>query len=163
MFLRIEKGSSAPISRQIGQQIAALCAAGSLAAGDRLPSVRELARDLGVNQNTILRVYERLCRDGLLEMRQGQGTFVSLDARANASPGQRNRLLEELRHIARQCVGLGMLGQEIHELLSAALEELGAEARADFAEAQLPQSLIAEVQAADSQLASELLADRPLT
>ena len=77
MFLRIEKGSSAPISRQIAHQIASLCAAGSLKPGERLPSVRELARDLGVNQNTILRVYERLSRDGLLEMRQGQGTFVA--------------------------------------------------------------------------------------
>jgi GntR family transcriptional regulator len=57
MFLRIERGSAAPISRQIAQQIASLCASGSLDAGERLPSVRELARDLAVNQNTILRVY----------------------------------------------------------------------------------------------------------
>ena len=60
MFLRIEKGSAVPISRQIAEQIATLCASGSLTAGERLPSVRELARELAVNQNTILRVYERL-------------------------------------------------------------------------------------------------------
>ena len=50
-----------------------------------MPSVRELARDLGVNQNTILRVYERLCGEGLLEMRQGQGTFVAHAAKRCSS------------------------------------------------------------------------------
>jgi GntR family transcriptional regulator len=65
MFLRIEKGSAVPISRQIAEQIATLCASGSLQPGDRLPSVRELARELAVNQNTILRVYERLVGEGL--------------------------------------------------------------------------------------------------
>lgn len=128
MFLRIEKGSAAPISRQIAQQIASLCASGNLEPGERLPSVRELARDLAVNQNTILRVYERLCRDGLLEMRQGQGTFVAEDARANASPGQRDRLIDEFRQLGRQCLALGLNGDEAHELLSVALGEAAAPA-----------------------------------
>jgi GntR family transcriptional regulator len=134
MFLRIEKGSAVPISRQIARQIAALCAAGSLAPGERLPSVRELARDLGVNQNTILRVYERLCRDGLLEMRQGQGTFVALQARANASPGQRTRLIEELRQLARQGMSLGLTPDQLHELLSIALGEIADQTADDLAE-----------------------------
>ena len=128
MFLRIEKGSAVPISRQIGQQMATLCAAGSLKPGDRVPSVRELARELAVNQNTILRVYERLCRDGLLEMRQGQGTFVALRAQANASPGQRARLIEELRQIAQQGISLGLSTDELHELLAEAIAELHASA-----------------------------------
>ncbi|QDT72130.1 GntR family transcriptional regulator [Lacipirellula limnantheis] len=133
MFLRIEKGSAAPISRQIAHQIASLCAAGKLKPGERLPSVRELARDLGVNQNTILRVYERLSGDGLLEMRQGQGTFVADGARANASPGQRTRLLDELRQIARQAQSLGLSSEQIHELLSVALGELDEQAAHDLA------------------------------
>ena len=134
MFLRIEKGSAAPISRQIGQQIASLCASGNLEPGDRLPSVRELARDLAVNQNTILRVYERLCREGLLETRQGHGTFVALNAQAHASPGQRERLVDEFRQLARQCVGLGLSTDETHELLAVALDELGVQAEANHAE-----------------------------
>ena len=73
-----------PISRQIADQIAALCVSGGLRPGERLPSVRELARELAVNQNTVLRVYERLCGEGLLEMRHGQGTFVA----AGESPGR---------------------------------------------------------------------------
>src|SRR5262245_22090742 len=124
MFLRIEKGSAVPISRQIADQIASLCAAGGLQPGERLPSVRELARDLAVNQNTILRVYERLCGEGLLEMRHGQGTFVT----AGESPGRlamhRARLFHELRQIARQAAGLGLSTDELHSLLAEAADGL---------------------------------------
>jgi GntR family transcriptional regulator len=134
MFLRIEKGSAAPISRQIAQQIASLCASGNLSPGQRLPSVRELARDLGVNQNTILRVYERLVREGLLEMRHGQGTFVALGAQAQASPGQQEHLADEFRQLARQALALGLSGDDVHDLLSTALDELGAQAAASHAE-----------------------------
>src|SRR4029450_7205336 len=115
MFLRIEKGSAVPISRQIAEQIATLCVSGGVKPGERLPSVRELARDLGVNQNTILRVYERLCREGVLEMRQGQGAFVSMEPGANAAPGQRERLADEFRQLARQAAALGLSGDKVPE------------------------------------------------
>ncbi|NOY42323.1 MAG: GntR family transcriptional regulator [Planctomycetes bacterium] len=125
MILRIEKGSAVPISRQIGSQIAMLCASGKLRPGEeRLPSVRELARELAVNQNTILRVYERLVSEGLLEMRHGQGTFVSSHAQDGSLAAHRSRLLEELRQIARQGVALGLSHEQIHELLSEALDQL---------------------------------------
>ena len=65
MFLRIERGSSVPISRQLVEQVRALCLSGRLAPGEQLPSVRQLARELGINQNTVLRVYEKLTREGL--------------------------------------------------------------------------------------------------
>lgn len=122
MFLRIEKGSAVPISRQIAEQIATHCASGSLRPGERLPSVRELARELAVNQNTILRVYERLVGEGLLEMRHGQGTFISARAKQGQLAVHRERLVDELRQIARQAVGLGLTVDELHELLSEAFD-----------------------------------------
>jgi GntR family transcriptional regulator len=122
MFLRIEKGSAVPISRQIADQIATLCASGSLRPGERLPSVRELARELAVNQNTILRVYERLSGEGLLEMRHGQGTFVGTRAHGHDLAVHRGRLVDELRQIVRQAVGLGLTFDELHELLSEAAD-----------------------------------------
>jgi GntR family transcriptional regulator len=120
MFLRIEKGSSAPISRQIADQIATLCASGGLKPGDRLPSVRELARELTVNQNTVLRVYERLCGEGLLEMRHGQGTFATGKTSERRKSAHRARLVDELRQIAQQAYGLGLSTDELHELLAEA-------------------------------------------
>jgi len=127
MFLRIEKGSAVPISRQIADQIAALCASGNLVVGDRLPSVRELARELAVNQNTVLRVYERLCGDGLLEMRHGQGTFVTGRTSKSRLAAHRARLIDELRQIARQAIGLGLSADELHELLAEAANGLAAQ------------------------------------
>lgn len=121
MFLRIEKGSAVPISRQIAEQIATLCASGGLQPGERIPSVRELARELAVNQNTILRVYERLVGEGLLEMRHGQGTFVATRAKRGQLAIHRERLVDELRQIARQALGLGLTADDLHELLSTAL------------------------------------------
>jgi DNA-binding transcriptional regulator YhcF (GntR family) len=120
MFLRIEKGSAVPISRQIADQIAALCASGGVRPGDRLPSVRELARELAVNQNTVLRVYERLCGGGLLERRHGQGTFATGHMSKTRMAAHRARLVDELRQIARQATGLGMSDDELHELLAEA-------------------------------------------
>ena len=122
MFLRIERGSAVPISRQITDQIATLCASGSVAVGERLPSVRELARELAVNQNTILRVYERLCAEGLLEMRHGQGTFVKGHTSKGRLATHRARLVDELRQIARQAAGLGLSVDELHELLAEATD-----------------------------------------
>jgi GntR family transcriptional regulator len=122
MFLRIEKGSAVPISRQIADQIATLWASGSLRPGERLPSVRELARELAVNQNTVLRVYERLSGEGLLEMRHGQGTFVATRPLSNNLATHRGRLVDELRQIVRQAFGLGLTSDELHELLAEAAD-----------------------------------------
>ena len=127
MFLRIEKGSAVPISRQIADQIGTLCASGGLQPGERLPSVRELARELAVNQNTVLRVYERLCGEGLLEMRHGQGTFVAGRASKSRLAAHRARLVDELRQIARQAVGLGLSSDELHELLAEAADGVAAQ------------------------------------
>jgi GntR family transcriptional regulator len=76
MFIRIERGSAAPVSRQIGEQIRAQCLSGALAPGASLPSVRQLARELAVNVNTVFRVYEQMAADRLIEMRHGDGTYV---------------------------------------------------------------------------------------
>ena len=124
MLLRIERGSAVPISRQIADQIASLCASGGVRPCERLPSVRELARELAVNQNTVLRVYERLCGDGLLEMRHGQGTFVASRSSKHRLAGHRARLVDELRQIARQAAGLGLSTDELHELLAEAANGL---------------------------------------
>lgn len=141
MFLRIEKGSAVPISRQIAQQVGMLCASGQLEAGARLPSVRELARELAVNQNTILRVYERLTSAGLLEMRHGQGTFVTSGAKGELIAAHRERLVEELRQIGRQSMALGLSSEQLHGLLDIALKQLAAAApsrAADPSREELP-------------------------
>ncbi len=127
MFIRIERASSSPVSRQIAEQIRAHCLAGSARPGDRLPSVRELARELAVNQNTVLRVYERLAAEGLLERRQGEGTFVArrtANRRLHASELRRHR--DELERLARQGLMLGLHRAELEQLFADALSRAAA-------------------------------------
>jgi GntR family transcriptional regulator len=120
MFIRIETTSGVPITRQIMDQIRAHCAAGALAAGDRLPSVRVLARELAVNQNTILRVYERLTAEGLLERKHGDGTYVTAKPPSAQLETQRKLLGEEVSRLVGKAETLGVTRQELQKLIDAA-------------------------------------------
>jgi GntR family transcriptional regulator len=122
MFIRLEPGSGVPITRQIADQIAALCASAALRPGDQLPSVRTLAAELAVNQNTILRVYERLTNDGLLERRHGSGTFVAARLPAGQMKGQRVLLQQEVARLVARARVLGLEGADIHKLIDQELE-----------------------------------------
>ena len=77
MFIRIEASSAVPIYRQIVDQIRDQIASGTLKIDEQMPSVRALAAELAVNQNTVLKVYNELCREGVLRMERGSGTFVA--------------------------------------------------------------------------------------
>jgi GntR family transcriptional regulator len=124
MFIRVESSSGLPITRQIADQIRSHCASGTLAAGDRLPSVRQLAKELLVNQNTILRVYERLTVEGLLERRHGDGTYVADALPRGRVKAQRDLLAAEVDRLAHRAIDLGVEADEIHELLDESLKRL---------------------------------------
>jgi GntR family transcriptional regulator len=112
----INEKSALPIYRQIIDQICRAVAAGQLAPGDRLPSVRELAARLLVNPNTVARVYRDLERDGLLETRRGQGTYVSAGASALAESERRRLIAEQLEATARDVHAFGMSEKAAVEL-----------------------------------------------
>jgi len=123
MFIRIEPGSGIAIWRQIADQIRAQCASEVLRPGDKLPSMRELARELAVNQNTILRVYERLTGEGLLERRHGSGTYVAQDiATEQLKATQRALLWRQVEQLARKAETLGVSGDELRGLVDEALD-----------------------------------------
>jgi DNA-binding transcriptional regulator YhcF (GntR family) len=75
--LAVDRGADVPLGAQLAARIRAALTAGALAAGDRLPSVRELAEAAGVNVNTARAVYARLESEGIVRSEQGRGTFVS--------------------------------------------------------------------------------------
>jgi GntR family transcriptional regulator len=123
LLLRIESSSGVPISRQIADQIRTQCASGGLRPGDRLPSVRELARELTINQNTVLRVYEKLTGEGLLERRHGDGTYVADRLPGGQLKAQQLVLRDEFRRLVRRARLLGVEPGELHELLDRALTD----------------------------------------
>jgi GntR family transcriptional regulator len=116
MFDSIDPKSALPIYRQITDQIRWRVAAGVFAPGDRLPSVRELASQLLVNPNTIAKVYRDLERDGLLETRRGDGTYIASDAIALAASERTRIIEEELRSIARDVRAFGLSDQAAMDL-----------------------------------------------
>lgn len=117
MFIRIESSSGVPITRQIADQIRNHSASGTIAPGDRLPSVRQLARDLAVNPNTILHVYERLTAEGLLERRHGDGTYLAQNLSAKSLRAQRELLVSEIDRLAHRAADMAVEPDEIHKLL----------------------------------------------
>jgi GntR family transcriptional regulator len=124
MFDSIDPKSALPMYRQITNQIRWRVAAGVFAPGDKLPSVRELASQLLVNPNTIAKVYRDLERDGLLETRRGDGTYISSDAIALAA-SERTRIIEEqLRSTARDARAFGLSEQAAMELFRRVLSEM---------------------------------------
>jgi DNA-binding transcriptional regulator YhcF (GntR family) len=82
--VRVDRTSGVPLGTQLVEQIGEAIADGTLTEGDRLPSVRELARAAGVNVNTVRAVYARLEADGLAQREHGRGTFVASPLRSRA-------------------------------------------------------------------------------
>ena len=74
---RLDSQSGVPVYRQIIDQVTAGIASGTLCAGDQLPTVRQVAVDLAINPNTVVRAYRELEIRGILETQQGTGTFIS--------------------------------------------------------------------------------------
>jgi GntR family transcriptional regulator len=75
--ITVDPRDAVPIWRQIEEGMRRLVAVGALAPAAPVPSVRDLARDLGVNPMTVSKAYQRLADAGVLEVRRGEGTFVA--------------------------------------------------------------------------------------
>ena len=116
---RLDAQSGVPVYRQIIDQIQAGVAAGRLGPGHQLPTVRQVAVDLEINPNTVLRAYRELEIRGVLETQQGTGTFISTRP-ALPDHSERRRQLEQLvsEFVARAGAG----GFSLHEVVEALFE-----------------------------------------
>jgi DNA-binding transcriptional regulator YhcF (GntR family) len=91
----IDLHSGVPVYRQLIDQVRGGIASGSLTAGDQLPTVRQLAVDLAINPNTVMRAYRELELGGLLETHQGTGTFIS-SKKMERKSAERDRQLVQM-------------------------------------------------------------------
>jgi GntR family transcriptional regulator len=92
---RLDLHSGVPVYRQIIDQVMGGIAASALAGGDQLPTVRQVAVDLSINPNTVVRAYRELEIRGVLETQQGTGTFVS-HQKVKRDDVERDRQLNQL-------------------------------------------------------------------
>jgi GntR family transcriptional regulator len=114
---RLDLRSGVPVYRQIIDQVMAGIAAGALASGHQLPTVRQLAVDLSINPNTVLRAYRELEIRGILDTQQGTGTFIS-HKKVKHDEVQRQRGLNQLAgEFAARAGASGFTLQELIEHL----------------------------------------------
>jgi GntR family transcriptional regulator len=111
---RLDADSGVPVYRQLIDQVAGAIASGSLAAGNQLPTVRQVAVDLAINPNTVMRAYRELEIRGILETQQGTGTFIS-SQKPKRPDADRQRQLTQL--VSDFLARAGAAGFTVEELL----------------------------------------------
>ena len=111
---RLDLHSGVPVYRQIIDQVLGGIAAAALAGGDQLPTVRQVAVDLSINPNTVVRAYRELEIRGVLETQQGTGTFISCQ-KVKRDDVERERQLNQL--VSEFVSRAGSAGFTISELL----------------------------------------------
>jgi GntR family transcriptional regulator len=120
VILTVDPGSAVPPYEQIRGQIEAMVATGTLAAGDRLPSIRQLAHDLGLAGGTVARAYGELEQAGLVVSRRRSGTVVA-DGVVQPAAERRRRLAEAAEHYARTAALLGVAADDAEDAVRRAL------------------------------------------
>ena len=123
MDYSIDLKSGVPFYRQIIEQIKFAIGRGDLQPGDRLPTVRQLAVDLSINPNTVIRAYRELEIEGVLDTQQGSGTFVG-ERRPQIDALERRRMLDQiLTELLARASGYGFTLDEVLEGLRQRKEE----------------------------------------
>jgi len=92
---RLDSRSGVPVYRQLIDQVLVAISSGLLRPGDRLPTVRQVAVDLSININTVVRAYKELEIRGTLSTQQGTGTFIT-DQEVRQDEAERQRRLSQL-------------------------------------------------------------------
>ena len=111
---RLDIQSGVPVYRQIIDQVTGGMAAGALKPGDQLPTVRQLAVNLTINPNTVVRAYRELEIRGVLETQQGTGTFIS-QQKVKRDEVERQRRLSQL--VSEFAARAGAGGFTVKELI----------------------------------------------
>ena len=123
MNFTIDNKSGVPYYRQIIEQVKYGISRGELQPGDRLPTVRQLAVDLSVNPNTIIRAYREMEIGDVLETHQGSGTFIG-NRKSEIDELERQRMLDQiLTDLLARATSYGLSLEEVLEGLRQRKEE----------------------------------------
>ena len=121
--------SGVPVYRQIMDQVAGGIAASALTGGDQLPTVRQLAVDLAINPNTVIRAYRELEIRGVLETQQGTGTFISHQTVQRNGTERQRRLSQLVGELAARAGSEGFKLEELIEQLQDLRSDAGKKRR----------------------------------
>ena len=124
--IRIDLGSAVPAYRQIANALRALLVAGSFPVGEPLPTVRQLAVDLGLHHNTIAEAYRVLAEEGWLDLRRRHGAIVLDRSRPRPARDARPSLVQRLRELTAEAQAGGLAPGDIAESMRTVATELTA-------------------------------------
>lgn len=120
-MIKLDMQSRKPIYEQLKEQILRLTMLGILSADEKLPSVRSLARDVGINPNTVQKAYQELEREGIIYTVGGKGSFISGDRESQLQ--RREKALEDLQAAVRQACSSGCEEEEILDRVRKIIKE----------------------------------------
>ena len=113
MEIVINTSDSVPIFAQLVAQVKKGVLAGELSPRSSLPSIRQLANDLGLNHNTVAKAYRFLERDAVIQTRGYRGTFIHPDAKANSAVDLGQQVTSKLTETVRELRKAGVTDSEI--------------------------------------------------
>lgn len=122
MHVAIDTSSPLPVYEQLRSQLERLIGSGQLPVGERLPTIRQMAKDLGLASATVSRVYDLLASDGWVVAAGRNGTVVQRAARPTEL---RRALTDATEHVALLATQLGVGRDDVVRLLDQALEAQG--------------------------------------
>lgn len=126
---RLDLHSGVPVYRQIIDQVIGGIAAGALATGDQLPTVRQLAVELSINPNTVIRAYRELEIRGVLETQQGTGTFISHRKPQRDDTDRKRRLTQLVGEFIARAGSSGFTVEDLLEQLQSINGDAGRKRR----------------------------------
>jgi len=121
MFFKLTPTTGQPLYLQLMQQIRHAAETGALQNGDQLPGIRTLAEELVVSPNTVSKAYSELEHEGLLELRQGSGAFLSVRRRTRSLTDHVQIARQRLRDLIEKLREEGLLDEEIKRAFEAEL------------------------------------------
>jgi GntR family transcriptional regulator len=128
-MFEIHSSDAAPIWQQIEDGMRRMIALGALKPGDAVPSVRDLARTLRVNPNTVARAYQHLTDRGVFSVRRGDGTYVADDPVVPKRSERNERLRDAAGRYAGVAIGLGASADEAVDELATSFDRMVKEYR----------------------------------
>ncbi len=124
MLIKIDFNQEMPIYLQLRNQIIQGIASGSLKTGEALPTVRQLASDIGINLHTVNKAYNVLKQDGFLTVHRKSGVIVNISPGLKVNEEYRSRLEDELMPVIAEACCRGMEPGEFNIIVNSIFEKL---------------------------------------
>ena len=123
LFFDINTSNGVPVYEQVARQIVSAIASGGLDAGQMVPSVREMAKELAINPNTVSRAYRQLQDNGVLETVRGSGVAVAKGAKAKCKSMRSQAIGDRIAHVIVEARQSQLTDDEILKMIKSEMRK----------------------------------------